>query len=69
MAFSISMPHTASGWAGLPRDLVHEFRETWAERPVKHPEMSQDERAHRLAMEGLMRERSNNSMKASAWPR
>ena len=69
MAFSISMPHTASGWAELPRDLVHELRAILTVRPIQRPELTPEERAHRIAMERLTMERERSALRASGWPR
>ena len=69
MAFSISMPHTASGWAELPLDIVHELRAMLTERPIKRPELTPEERAHRITMERLTMERERSALGASGWPR
>ena len=69
MAFSISMPHTASAWAELPSELVREFRAAVTERPISRPELTPEQRALRIATERLMLERSNSALSASHWPR
>ncbi len=69
MAFSLSMPHSATGWAEFPGDLVRAIRETLIAHPFTRRELSPEERAHRIAMERLMLERSNATLTASRWPR
>ncbi len=69
MAFSISLPHTASAWAHLPGELLHSLRAAFVERPVHRPELTPEQRAHRLAMERLTVERESAALRASGWPR
>jgi hypothetical protein len=69
MAFSISLPSTASAWAELPGQLIREFRATWTERPISRPELTPEQRTHRLAMERLTLERGRSALGASHWPR
>jgi hypothetical protein len=69
MAFSISLPNTASAWAELPREVVREFRASLPERPVSRPELTPEQRALRIAVERLTLERGNSALGASHWPR
>jgi hypothetical protein len=72
MAFSLSMPHTASAWADLPAQLIHSVRSLVAhpsERRIARPELTPEQRAHRIAMERLELQRGSASLGASGWPR
>jgi hypothetical protein len=69
MAFSLSLPTTASAWAELPGELVHEFRAAVSERPISRPELTPEQRALRIATERLMLERGSAALSASRWPR
>ena len=73
MAYTLTMPHTATAWAHLPGELVRAVRDSrlvhLVERPIHRPELTPEQRAHRIAMERLTRERSSASLGASGWPR
>jgi hypothetical protein len=65
MAFTPSLPsHSSLGerlWQSLTAYLP--------ERPIRRPELSREERLHRIAMERLLLERGNSALRASAWVR
>ena len=73
MAYSLSLPHTASAWAELPGQLGRALRASRVahifERPIGRPELTPEERAHRITMEQLTRERGSAALGASGWPR
>ena len=73
MAYSLSLPHTASAWAELPGQLGRALRASRVahvfERPIGRPELTPEQRAHRIAMERLTLERGSSALSASHWPR
>ena len=73
MAYSLSLPQSASDWAHLPRQLVDAVRESMAAHAVdrhnSRPELTPEQRAHRLHMEQVTRERSSATLGAAGWPR
>ncbi len=69
MAYSLSMPHTASAWADFPADVLRFLRAAVTERPIRRPELTPEQRAHRIAMEHMELQRSSAALRTSGWPR
>jgi len=73
MAFSLTVPHSTAEWVHLPsqvRTSIHDSRVAHrSERRMARPELTPEERAHRLRMERLELQRSSAAIGASGWPR
>ncbi|MFC0681729.1 hypothetical protein ACFFGH_28190 [Lysobacter korlensis] len=65
MAFTPSLPRTLS----LRERVLQSLAAYLPERPIQRPELSPEQRTHRIAMERLMLERSSSAVSASPWPR
>ena len=73
MAISVTLPHSTSDWAELPSQLLKGIRESLvahpSERRIRRPELTPEQRAHRIAMERLELQRGSATLGASGWPR
>jgi hypothetical protein len=65
MTFTTTVHRPSSLWTRLLQSLSAYL----PERPIQLPELSPEQRAHRIAMERLMLERSTSALRASRWPR
>ena len=65
MAFLPSLARTTT----LSDRLLQSLASHLPERPIRRPELSPEQRAHRIALERLLLERGNASLRASSWAR
>ena len=65
MAFTPTLPRTST----LRERLLQSLAVYLPERRIQRPELSPEQRAHRIALDRLLLERGNASLQASSWAR